>query len=127
VAIHSTGLDMAIANALGGSIVSQIPYVTLALLALFSIAFTAFVANTAGAAILVPIIIPLAPILGFDPRVLAILVGITVSFDFIVPVGTPPNAIAYSTGYIRVKDMIKAGVLISLIGGLIAALFGLFW
>ena len=127
VAIHSTGLDLAIAGALGGSIANHMPYVTLALLALFSIAFTAFVANTAGSAILVPIIIPLAPLLGFDPRVLAVLVGIAVSFDFIVPVGTAPNAIAYSTGYIRVKDMIKSGALISIIGGLLVALFSMFW
>jgi sodium-dependent dicarboxylate transporter 2/3/5 len=56
-----------------------------------------------------------------------ILVGIAVSFDFIVPVGTPPNAIAYETGYIRVKDMLKAGIAISIIGALVVSMFAMFW
>ena len=126
-AIHSTGLDVFIASLLNGFIAGQPTFLLFLLVSLFSIGFTAFVANTAGAAILIPIIISLSNALGLDPRAMAILVGITVSFDFIVPVGTPPNAIAYSTGYIRVKDMIKAGIVLSLLGALVASGFAMLW
>lgn len=127
VAIHSSGLDTIIAGALGSLIAGQPLFLTLLIIALFAIAFTAFVANTAGAAILVPIMIPLASALGVGVKELAIMVGIVVSFDFIVPVGTPPNAIAYSSGYVRVRDMVKAGLLISIAGALTASLFAMLW
>lgn len=125
-AIHSTGLDAFIASGLSGLLMGQPEFTTFLIISLFAIAFTAFVANTAGSAILVPIGIPMAGILGIDPMIMAILIGIVVSFDFIVPVGTPPNAIAYGTGYIRVKDMLRSGILISLAGALVVACFGAF-
>ncbi len=125
-AIHATGLDMFIASGLSGLLMGQPEFVMYLVIGLFAIAFTAFVANTAGAAILVPIGIPMATMLGIDPMLMAILIGIVVSFDFIVPVGTPPNAIAYGTGYITVKDMLKSGIAISLIGALVVACFGAF-
>ncbi len=125
-AIHATGLDAFIASNLSGILMGQPEFSMFLIIALFSIAFTAFVANTAGAAILVPIGIPMASMLGINPMIMAVLIGIVVSFDFIVPVGTPPNAIAYGTGYIRVKDMLKSGIVISLIGALLVAIFAAF-
>jgi sodium-dependent dicarboxylate transporter 2/3/5 len=125
-AIHSTGLDMFIASGLSGILAGQPQFTMFLVISLFAIAFTAFVANTAGAAILVPIGIPMATMLGIDPMLMAVLIGIVVSFDFIVPVGTPPNAIAYGTGYITVKDMVKSGLLISIIGAIVTACFGTF-
>ena len=54
--------------------------------------------------------------------------GLGVSLDFMMPVGTPPNAIAYSTGLVRVKEMIKNGVLMNLGTGMILALmYYFFW
>jgi sodium-dependent dicarboxylate transporter 2/3/5 len=124
--IQAAGLDVVMASVLGGFLAGYGAFVTLFLVAMFAIVFTAFVANTAAAAILIPVVIPMASMLGIPPTTMAVLVGITVSFDFMVPVGTPPNAIAYGTGYIRVKDMLKAGILLSVIGALVAALFGAF-
>lgn len=126
-AIVSSGLDQTIASALGVILLGQAKFVSLLILGLFAVAFTAFVANTAGAAILIPVMIPLASSLGLDIKVIAIFIGIVVSFDFIVPVGTPPNAIAYSSGYIRVKDMVRGGILISVLGVIIASIFAMFW
>lgn len=125
--IQNTGLDRIIAEKLSGIVMGYPTFLVFLLISWFSIAFTAFVANTAGAAILVPVMIPLAGILGVSPKALALLIGMTVSFDFVVPAGTPPNAIAYETGYIRVKDMVKSGLVISIIAGFIAACFAMFW
>ena len=56
-----------------------------------------------------------------------LVIGMVVSFDFIVPVGTPPNAMAYGTGYAKVIDMVKAGLLLSILGSLAIALMAFMW
>ena len=45
------------------------------------------------------------------------------SLGFMLPAGTPPNAIEYGTGYIWVKDMIKAGFALNIIGVLLVTIF----
>ncbi len=126
-AITSSGLDAVIANNLASILTGQNTFILFLGLSIFSIAFTTFVANTAAAAILIPVMIPAAQLLGVNPVAMALLIGIVVSFDFVVPIGTPPNAIAYGTGYIRVKDMVKAGLLLSIVGAFVVSLFALFW
>lgn len=80
-----------------------------------SIFVTTFLSNTAAAAILSPIYIPLAIALKMDPRLVVIQAAITSSTDFILPVGTPPNAVVYGTGRISLKEMIKTGLTTSMI------------
>jgi sodium-dependent dicarboxylate transporter 2/3/5 len=50
---------------------------------------------------------------------LAVLIAIGVSLDFMMPVGTPPSAIAYSTGVVNVREMMKNGFLVNVGTGLI--------
>ncbi len=45
---------------------------------------------------------------------LAALIALWLSLDFMMPVGTPPSAIAYSTGFLRVSEMIKKGFLVNI-------------
>jgi sodium-dependent dicarboxylate transporter 2/3/5 len=127
MAIQGSGLDAILAGALGGLIAGQGVFVSLLALTLFLIGFTAFIANTAATAIMVPVLIPVASMLGLGIRPVALLAGMVSSFDFLVPVGTPPNVIAYNTGYIRVKDMVKAGILLSLTSAVVVSLFAMFW
>ena len=66
--------------------------------------------------------------LGFSPVILDVAVGISTSLDFMLPVGTPPNAIAYSTGRVSMAEMIKAGILLDLVGAIITIAFAyLLW
>ena len=66
--------------------------------------------------------------IGFSPVILAVAVGISTSLDFMLPVGTPPNAIAYSTGRVTMTEMIKAGILLDLVGAIITIAFAyLLW
>lgn len=126
-AIHQSGLDAIMANTFANFFGGQSNLLLFFGLAIAAIGLTIFVANTAAAAILIPIMIPMASILNINPIAIALLLGTVVSFDFVVPAGTPPNAIAYGTGYIKVKDMIKAGVLLSMLGAIMVSLFALFW
>ena len=91
-----------------------------------SLIITMFASNTAAAAILVPIAIPLAISLGIDPILLTMTIAIAASLDFALPVGTPPSTLAYSTGLIRVKEMIKVGLVLDIIS-LLLLTFGVIW
>ena len=98
------------------------------LLAIVGILLTSFLSNTAASAVLIPIITALSATLGLDMANLVVAGAIGVSMDFIFPMGTPPSALAYSSGYIHTKDMIKAGAVLSLAGAvLLAATSFFFW
>ncbi len=126
-AMHQSGLDAIMANNFAELFAGQSNLLLFFGLSVGAIGLTVFVANTAAAAVLIPIMIPMASILNINPIAIALLLGMVVSFDFVVPAGTPPNAIAYGTGCIKIKDMIKAGLLLSILGAAAISLFALFW
>ena len=126
-AMRVSGLDAALASGIASLLVGQAEFALFLILALFTIGLTVFVANTAAAAILIPLMVPVTRVLGIDPVAVVFLIGIAVSFDFLIPVGTPPNAIAYATGFVRVKDTLKAGLIIAGIGAVILSLFATLW
>jgi len=70
---------------------------------------TSLMSNTAAAALILPITIPLAQSLGLDPAPIALGAPITCSFIMLV-IGCPPTIIAYSTGYFKQVDFIKVAV-----------------
>ena len=76
---------------------------------LFSAIVTNAMANVAAAALILPIVIPLAQLEGVDPRVLALCLGMSTSFAMLLVIGCPPNAIAYSFRYFKASDLTKAG------------------
>ncbi len=128
LSISAVGLDVLFANLIEFLVANQPVFLVFVTIGLFAIALTIFASNTAAAAVMIPIMIPLALNLGLDPRTVVVLAGIGVSLDFIVPVGTPPSAIAYSSGFVRVKDMVRVGVLLAFIGVVaLAGLAMLYW
>ncbi len=127
-ALMKVKIDVLMAETLARYLLGIPLFLLVVILVFFGILITMIISNTAAAAILVPLMIPVAKTLGLDVRAMAILFAIGVSLDFMMPVGTPPNAIAYSTGLVRVKEMIKNGVLMNLGTGLILALmYYFFW
>ena len=54
--------------------------------------------------------------IGADPLLLAIPVALAATCAFMLPVATPPNAIAYSSGYVTMGEMIKGGIWLNLFG-----------
>ncbi|MCA9376707.1 SLC13/DASS family transporter [Candidatus Dojkabacteria bacterium] len=126
-AVGSTGVNEYIASGIGGFL-SQFPVLPFyILLLLIGIAFTVVASNTGAAVVMIPVVIPLATRLGLDPTVLVLLTTIGVSLDFILPVGTPPSAIAYSSGYIRTLDMVRTGLILTIFVITIPALIALLW
>lgn len=80
---------------------------------------TEITSNTATATLLMPILAVVAISSGFDPSILMIPAAMAASCAFMLPVATAPNAIAYGTGEIEIKDMVKEGAILSLLVSLI--------
>jgi sodium-dependent dicarboxylate transporter 2/3/5 len=78
--------------------------------AVFGAIVTNAMANVAAAALILPIVIPLAQLEGVDPRVLALCLGMATSFALLLVIGCPPNAIAYSYRQFKASDLTKAGL-----------------
>jgi sodium-dependent dicarboxylate transporter 2/3/5 len=76
---------------------------------------TEITSNTATATLLMPILAAAAIASGYDPKVLMIPAAICASCAFMLPVATAPNAIAYGTGEIQIKEMVKEGAVLSFI------------
>lgn len=77
---------------------------------------TELTSNTATAATFLPVAGGAALGLGLDPLLLTVPVALAASCAFMLPVATPPNAIAYGSGYVTVGQMIRGGVWLNLIG-----------
>jgi len=83
----------------------------------FFVAFlTEITSNAAVTGMIVPIVISIALRSGENPVTLSIATALAASLAFMLPVATPPNALVYGTGYIKISDMIRNGFLLE-IGG----------
>jgi len=118
-AVNRVGIDSWLASLVEASITGVPLFVALLGLVFCGILVTMVASNTASAAILIPLMLPLADSLGIDARSIAMLIAISVSLDFMMPVGTPPNAIAWSTGVVNVQQMIRNGFRVNIGTGLI--------
>jgi sodium-dependent dicarboxylate transporter 2/3/5 len=76
---------------------------------------TEITSNTATATLLMPILAVVATSAGYDPMVLMVPAAMSASCAFMLPVATAPNAIAYGTGELEIKDMVKEGAILSFI------------
>ncbi len=90
------------------------------------IILTEFVSNTATAALLLPLLYALAVQLEISPVLIVLPATFAVSYGFMLPVGTPPNALVYGTGLVPQQSMIKAGLALNFIFSVVlAAIFSI--
>jgi sodium-dependent dicarboxylate transporter 2/3/5 len=82
--------------------------------------------NTATAAIFIPVVASMAALNHWPP--LPFLAGITLasSLAFLLPMGTPPNALVYEQGKIQIKEMIKNGIVLTIIAIIMISIFTIF-
>lgn len=105
--------------------------VLLAVFAICGIVISNFISNTVTATLLTPIAISLVTsgaVVGIDMLILGLIVAMSASSAMMLPISTPPNAIAMSTGLLKTSDMVKAGALVGLISLiLLMALATIYW
>ncbi len=124
-ALQANGVAQFIASITTGFAAGGVPTVLVVLAVTATIVFVSEIAsNTATAATLLPILAVMAPGLGINPYVLLFPAAFAASCGFMLPVSTPPNALAFSTGYLTVGQMCRAGLLLDLIGILLITALG---
>jgi sodium-dependent dicarboxylate transporter 2/3/5 len=83
--------------------------------------------NTALSTIIIPMVFGISEALHYAPQALGFPVALAISFAFILPISTPPNAIVFSSGQVKVKDMALAGIAMTIIGFLLLiAIFSIY-
>ncbi|MEE9439020.1 MAG: DASS family sodium-coupled anion symporter [Saprospiraceae bacterium] len=115
-----------LANWIGSYLTSLQGITTLLLICILVAAvnfLTEITSNIATTAMLLPILAPLAITLDIHPYMLMISATLAASCAFMLPVATPPNAVVFGSGYLKISDMIKAGFIMNIISILIITLF----
>jgi sodium-dependent dicarboxylate transporter 2/3/5 len=99
----------------------QVHYIILILiLAFVTMIFSNVMSHTATSTILVPL--GIAIVAGYESQV-AIIIALSASAALFLPVSTPPNAIAYSTGMLKVSDFRIGGIIVGVIGPVLAVIW----
>lgn len=124
---EQSGLSAAVAGGLAGTLdVLPIPVIVLLVSAAVTL-LTEIASNTATINVLLPLLFGAAVAAGIHPLLVAIPAVLSVSYGFALPVGTPPNAIVFATGHIRMGQMLRVGLLLNLMAILLVSFFTLFW
>jgi sodium-dependent dicarboxylate transporter 2/3/5 len=98
------------------------PLLIVFIIAIFTAFLSEITSNTATTATMMPIMTALAIAISVSPIVPMLAAALSASFVYLLPVGTPPNAVVYGSGYIRVIDMIRGGIWIKTLHLLIGSL-----
>lgn len=117
-----TGLAVAISSKLQ-SLDSVSLVIFIGIVVTLTIFMTEITSNTATATLLIPIMGSAAVAMGVHPFATIIAACVAASYAFMLPVATPPNAVVFGSGYLRIKDMAYAGLLLNLAGIVLITLF----
>ncbi|MFA7092682.1 MAG: DASS family sodium-coupled anion symporter, partial [Arcobacteraceae bacterium] len=126
-AFSKTGLAEEVANNLLA--LTNLPVILLILLVAALITFTTEItSNTALISIALPIIYSLGQVANVNMTLILMVATICASYAFMLPIATPPNAIAMSSGAVKVKEMATFGFFINIIGILMITMVALvYW
>lgn len=122
-AVEANGVSAFIGHATRGLGVLP-PLLMLAAVVTLTVFLSEVTSNTAQVATMTPVLAAMAPGLGLDPQALVIVCALAASSAYMMPVGTPPNAIVFGTGLVRMPQMLKAGIVLNLVGIAVITLLG---
>lgn len=120
-AMESVNIVQTVGDAIAGSGDTNQLLLVIGLSA-FMLFMTEVMSNIALTVIFVPVVLGIANSTGMNPILLSLPVTLAASYAFMMPISTPPNAIVFSSGMIRMKEMIRAGFLLNIIAILLLAL-----
>ena len=122
LALGRLTFETKLAQAIGAGVVDLAGPVTahplglMAAATLLVIFLTEVTSNTATTSMMLPVLIGIAQTKGFDAVPTAVIVTLAASYAFMLPVSTPPNAMAYGTRMIRIDSMLRVGFRLDLLG-----------
>ncbi|EKE03972.1 MAG: hypothetical protein ACD_20C00123G0006 [uncultured bacterium] len=130
IAIGKCLAETGVLDFITGKYISDITFSLLnfvLIVSILSLLLTQVISNSAVVIILLPIILKVASQFGLSPELAVFLVAIPSGLDFMFPIGSPPNAIAFASGYIKLSEFIKKGILLNILTIVIFALSALFY
>ncbi len=95
------------------------PVLLIGAISLLSVSLTELISNSAVVALLMPVALSMGRDLGIDPRVMTMAVAIPSGLAFMLPMGTPATAIAFSSGFLTTRDTARTGLILFPLGWLI--------
>lgn len=98
-------------------------FVLIVVVALMSIFISELMSNIAQVIVFSPVIGGIADAMGINPLLLGIPMTLAASCASMMPMGTPPNAIVFGSGHIKLNEMVKAGFVMNIIAVILIALF----
>ncbi len=108
-AFGDTGLAIWIGNQLVD--LENLPFFLLLLVLIAAVNFlTEVTSNTATTAMLLPVLAPMALVMNIHPYSLMVGATLAASCAFMLPVATPPNAVVFGSGHLKISDMVKSGL-----------------
>lgn len=103
---------------------ASLPLLLLILVLIAAVNFlTEITSNLATTAMLLPVLAPMALAIDVHPFALMVAAAVAASCAFMLPVATPPNAVVFGSGYLRIADMVRKGLFMNLVSVCIVTLF----
>jgi di/tricarboxylate transporter len=121
IAIHNTGLDQVVGDAIYNLTQGWPVQLTISLLFLITVLLTSVISNQATAILLVPVAISLATDMGMAPKPFLLTVLFAASTSFITPIGYQTNTLIYGAGNLKFMDFVKVGGVLTLVIWLLAS------
>ncbi len=121
---NSSGLSTIIGNIIANIGVDS-PILIIIIVCTVLTFLTEITSNTATTNLILPILAKASAVLGLDPRLLMIPATLSASCAFMMPIASPTQAIVFGSGHVKIKQMIRAGILFNLLG--IAIVTGVFY
>jgi sodium-dependent dicarboxylate transporter 2/3/5 len=122
-AVEANGVSAFIGEATRGLAVLP-AFALLAAVVTMTVFLSEVTSNTAQVATMTPVLAAMAPALGLDPQAIVVVCALGASSAYMMPVGTPPNAIVFGTGLVRMPQMMKAGFILNLAGIVVITALG---
>ena len=98
-------------------------FTLLLMVTIISLFISEVMSNIAQVIVFSPVVCSLADAVGMNPLVLGLAMTLAASCASMMPMGTPPNAIAFASGHIKIKEMMKAGFVINIVAIILISLF----
>ena len=98
-------------------------FTLLLVVTILSVFISEVMSNIAQVTVFAPVVCSLADAVGMNPLVLGMAMTLGASCASMMPMGTPPNAIAFASGHIKIKEMMKAGFVMNLVAIILISLF----
>ena len=117
--MYETGLAAAVGRALVRVSGAQDVWALTAVAIVAGILLSETSSNTASASVVIPVMIAVAAGLGVSPVPPALGAALGASFGFMLPVSTPPNAIVYGSGLVPLREMVRSGIVLDILGALL--------